>query len=75
MPLSAEYPDYGMPHAHPHVPSETLPTSGAKLASAHGSASSKTFDEFCQEWSVTPQERAELNTYLAVIRLRKVLSL
>jgi hypothetical protein len=37
MPLRAEYPDYGMPHALPHVESVTVPTSGAQLASANGS--------------------------------------
>ncbi len=30
MPLRAEYPDYGMPDHRPHVPSVTLPTSGAQ---------------------------------------------
>lgn len=33
------------------------------------------FDEFCIKWSVTPDERAELNVYLAVIRLKRILSL
>jgi len=38
MPLRAEYQDYGMPHALPHVESVTVPTSGAQLASGNGSA-------------------------------------
>lgn len=37
MPLRDEYPEtYEQPHALPHVPSETLPTSVAQLASVNG---------------------------------------
>ncbi len=34
MPLRAEYPDYGMPDHREHVPSVTLPTSGAQCSAA-----------------------------------------
>lgn len=49
MPLSGEYPDYGMPDTRKHVETVTLPTSGAQLASVNCSAN-RAPEDIAKEW-------------------------
>jgi hypothetical protein len=58
------------PHAHPFVPSKTLPSSQVLLVNSR-----MNFYEFCEINEVTKEERQSLKFHLAAIRMWRVLDL